>query len=116
MAEIEVYQKTPGEYDLIQRRARKSMRSTIVMFGLMVFFTLVSFSVVVLYQSGTVGFSEYFVIPLIMLIAAILGGLQLFYFMHMNEEGHGTPLLFMVCGILTAFLIILTFVTIVWWN
>lgn len=115
MAEIEVYKKTPGEFDLIQRRGRKSMRSTIVMFSLMIFLTLISFTIVTLYQSGFAGFSQYFVIPVIMLIAGILGALQLFYFMHMNEEGHGTPLLFMICGILVAFLTALTFVTIVWW-
>ena len=116
MAEIEVYKKSPGEYEIIQRRGRKSMRSQIIMFALMIFLTLVSFSIVVAHQAGVAGFSEFYVIPVILLFAAVLASLQLFYFMHMNEEGHGTPIIFMSSGILLAFLIVLTFVTIVWWN
>lgn len=116
MAEVEVYKKSPGELDLIQRRGRKSMRDQIVMFSLMVFIVLMSFSIVMAYNAGVGGISEYFVIPVILLFAGVLGGLQLFYFMHMNEEGHGTPTIFMACGALLAFLIVLTFVAIVWWN
>lgn len=116
MAEVEVYKKSPGELDLIQRRGRKSMRSQVIMFSLMIFLTLVSFSIVMAYNADVAGFSSYFVIPVILLFAAILAGLQLFYFMHMNEEGHGTPIIFMTTGIFLAFLIALTFVTIVWWN
>ena len=50
-----------------------------------------------------------------MLFAAVQVGLQLYYFMHMNEKGHGTAIMFMYVGALLAFLVVLTFVTIVWW-
>ena len=50
-----------------------------------------------------------------MLFAAVQVGLQLYYFMHMNEKGHGMPAMFMYTGALLAFLVVLTFVTIVWW-
>ena len=70
---------------------------------------------VVAYQADVVGFSKYFIIPMIMLFAAVQVGLQLYYFMHMNEKGHGIPQMFMFTGALFAFLIVLTFVTIVWW-
>jgi cytochrome c oxidase subunit IV len=34
----------------------------------------------------------------------------------MQEKGHGIAAMFMFTGALLAFLIVLTFVTIVWWN
>ena len=115
MADIQVYKRTPAEQQLMQRRAKKSMRDQVMMFSLMIFLTLVSFSMVVAYQAGVAGFSKYFIIPMIMLFAAVQVGLQLYYFMHMSEKGHGIPQMFMYTGALFAFLIPLTFVTIVWW-
>ena len=50
-----------------------------------------------------------------MLFAAVQVGLQLYYFMHMNEKGHGIASMFMFTGVLLAFVMFLTFVTIVWW-
>jgi cytochrome c oxidase subunit IV len=115
MADIQVYKRTPAEQKLAERRAKKSMRDQVMMFSLMIFLTLVSFSMVVAYQADVAGFSKYFIIPMIMLFAAVQVGLQLYYFMHMNEKGHGIPQMFMYTGALFAFLIPLTFVTIVWW-
>ena len=115
MADIQVYKRTPAEQQLMQRRAKKSMRDQVMMFSLMIFLTLVSFSMVVAYQADVAGFSKYFIIPMIMLFAAVQVGLQLYYFMHMSEKGHGTPQMFMYTGALFAFLVVLTFVTIVWW-
>ncbi|MCG7342749.1 cytochrome C oxidase subunit IV family protein [Sporosarcina sp. ACRSL] len=115
MADIQVYKRTPAEQKLAQRRAKQSMRSQVMMFSLMIFLTLVSFSMVVAYQAGVAGFSKYFIIPMVMLFAAVQVALQLYYFMHMNEKGHGVPQMFMFTGALLGFLIPLTFVTIVWW-
>ena len=91
------------------------MRDQIMMFSLMIFLTLISFSMVVAYQADVAGFSKYFIIPMIMLFAAVQVGLQLYYFMHMSEKGHGVPQMFMFTGALLAFPVVLTFVTIVWW-
>ena len=116
MADMEIYAKSPGEYDLGQRRARRGMRSQVIMFSLMIFLTLLSFTVVMAYNSDVIGFSKFFVIPVILLFAAVQVGLQLYYFMHMQEKGHGIPTMFMFTGALLAFIIVLAFVTIVWWN
>ena len=43
MADIEIYEKSPGEFELGQRRARKAMRSQVIMFSLMIFLTFISF-------------------------------------------------------------------------
>lgn len=116
MSSIEVYERTPGEVKMGARRAKQSMRGQVIMFSLMIFLTIVSFSIVLAYQAEVIGFSSYMVFPILMLFAAIQASLQLFYFMHMNEKGHGVPQMFMFLGVLMAFLTVLTFVTIVWWN
>lgn len=115
MAEIQVYKRTPAEQQLAQRRAKQSMRNQVMMFSLMIFLTIVSFSMVVAFEAEVAGFSKFFIIPMIMLFAAVQVGLQLYYFMHMSEKGHGIPQMFMYTGALLGFLIPLTFVTIVWW-
>ncbi|GEN82145.1 cytochrome c oxidase subunit 4B [Sporosarcina luteola] len=115
MADIQVYKRTPAEQQLAQRRAKQSMRNQVMMFSLMIFLTIVSFSMVVAFEAEVAGFSKFFIIPMIMLFAAVQVGLQLYYFMHMSEKGHGIPQMFMYTGALLGFLIPLTFVTIVWW-
>ncbi|MFS0574380.1 cytochrome C oxidase subunit IV family protein [Sporosarcina sp. 179-K 3D1 HS] len=115
MADIQVYKKTPAEMEMGKRRGKQAMRAQVMMFSLMIFLTLLSFSMVVMFESGVAGFSKFFIIPVIMLFAAVQVGLQLYYFMHMSEKGHGIPQMFMFTGALLGFLIPLTFVTIVWW-
>ena len=115
MADVQVYKKSPAEFNLDQRRARKSMRSQIMMFSLMIFLTIMSFSMVMAYQADVIGFSKYLIIPTLMLFAAVQVALQLYYFMHMNEKGHGIPQMFMYTGAIFAFVVVLTFVTIIWW-
>lgn len=115
MADIPVYKKSPAEFELGRRRAKSAMRNQIMMFSLMIFMTLISFTMVTAYQSEVVGFSQYFIIPTLLLFAAVQIALQLYYFMHMNEKGHGIPQMFMFTGALLAFTVVLTFSTIVWW-
>jgi cytochrome c oxidase subunit 4 len=115
MADVQVYKKTPAEFELTQRRARKSMRAQVTMFSLMIFLTLISFTMVMASENEVLGFSKFFVIPTLMLFAAVQVGLQLYYFMHMNEKGHGFATMFMFAGILLAFIMLLGYITIVWW-
>ena len=98
MSDVQVYKKSPAEFNLDQRRARKSMRNQVMMFSLMIFLTIMSFSMVMAYQADVIGFSKYLIIPTLMLFAAVQVGLQLYYFMHMNEKGHGIPQMFMYTG------------------
>lgn len=116
MADIEVYQKSPAEYELGKRRAKQAMRSQVIMFSLMIFLTLVSFTMVLAFNADVAGFSKFFVLPVLMLFAAVQVGLQLYYFMHMSEKGHGIPSMFMYTGAILGFLVVLTFITITWWN
>ncbi|WP_318616028.1 cytochrome C oxidase subunit IV family protein [Sporosarcina sp. YIM B06819] len=115
MADIQVYKKSPAEFELGQRRAKSAMRNQIMMFSLMIFLTLISFTMVTAYQADVAGFSKFFVIPALLLFAVVQIALQLYYFMHMNEKGHGIPQMFLYTGLMLGLLIPLTFVTIVWW-
>ena len=115
MADVQVYKKSPAEFNLDQRRARKSMRGQIMMFSLMIFLTIMSFSMVMAYQADVIGFSKYLIIPTLMLFAAVQVGLQLYYFMHMNEKGHGIPTNVHVYRSYSCIRVVLTFVTIIWW-
>jgi cytochrome c oxidase subunit IV len=115
MAEVQVYKKSPAEFELMKKRAKKSMRNQVTMFSLMIFLALISFTMVMAYNSDVVGFSKYLVIPTLLLFAAVQVGLQFYYFMHMNEKGHGFASMFMYSGILLAFVMLLGYVTIVWW-
>lgn len=116
MAEFEIYERSQSELEIGRLRAKRGMRAQVIMFSMMIFLTMLSFSLVLAFNADVIGFSKFFVIPVILLFAAVQVGLQLYYFMHMNEEGHGIPEMFMFTGALLAFLIVLTFVTIVWWN
>ena len=106
--EVEVHKKTQAEYEYSKRKREEEMRGQVATFALMIFLTLVAFTAV------AAGFSAYYVTPLILLLAGVQVGLQLYYFMHAKEKGHGTPMFFFYGGILIAFTILITFVTIVW--
>lgn len=115
MSEVQMIKRSPAEFALSQRRAKEGMRSQVAMFSLMIFFTLISFSMVFAHLNDVAGFSKFFIIPTIFLFALVQVGLQLYYFMHMSEKGHGIPQMFMFTGAVLGFLIPLAFVTIVWW-
>ncbi len=97
------------DYEYRRRKNAEGMRIQVATFTLMIFFTVISFAAV------AAGFSKWFVIPVILLLAVIQVGFQLYYFMHMGEKGHEAPSMIMWSGLGVAFLTILAFVTIIWW-
>jgi cytochrome c oxidase subunit IV len=98
--------------DIEYRRKKNAeeMRHQIISFALMIFLTLIAFVAV-----GYEGFSGWFVVPFILILACVQVIFQLYYFMHMANEGHEAPKMFMFSGMLVAFLTVLTYMTIVWW-
>ncbi|WP_428908768.1 cytochrome c oxidase subunit IVB [Niallia sp. Krafla_26] len=96
------------EYRL--KKNAEEMKHQVITFGLMIFLTLMSF-LAVAYD----GFSNWFTIPFILLLALIQCAYQLYYFMHMSHKGHGMVATFMYGGVFVAFLTVLAFVTIIWW-
>ena len=100
--------KSRIEYEYSRRRSANEMRGQVTTFAIMIFLTLIAFTAVY------AGFSAFFVVPVILLLAAIQVVLQLYYFMHMSHKGHEAASLFLYSGVLIAFITVLAFVTIVW--
>ncbi|MDQ0972824.1 cytochrome c oxidase subunit IVB [Neobacillus sp. 179-J 1A1 HS] len=97
----------------IEYRRKKSieeMRHQVVSFALMIFLTLIAFAAVAIK-----GFSAWFIVPFILLLAVVQVIFQLYYFMHMSHKGHEAPSMFLYSGALVGAITILAFSTIIWW-
>lgn len=106
--DVHVEARSDAEYQYSRRRAAQAMRNQVTVFAVMIFLTFIAFAAV------QAGFSAYLVLPVILLLAGIQVGLQLYYFMHLSEKGTGLIQFFMYSAILVAFTMLLAFVTIVW--
>ena len=97
--------------DMKYRRKKNAeeMKHQVITFALMIFLTFVAF-IAVAYD----GFSSWFTIPFILLLAVIQVAYQLYYFMHMKHKGHGTITLFLFSGLAVGLITVLAFITIVW--
>jgi cytochrome c oxidase subunit 4 len=93
-----------------RKKSAEEMRYQVVSFTLMLFLTFVAFATVAMK-----GFTVWFTVPFILLLAVVQVVFQLFYFMHMSHKGHEAPTLFLFSGLLVGLITILTFVTIIWW-
>jgi len=101
--------RSHAEHEFLKRKRTVEMRHQLTSFAIMIFLTLIAFTMV------AAGFSTYLIVPTILLLAAIQVVLQLYHFMHLSNKGHGTVAFFMFSGIFVAFITVLTFVTIIWW-
>ncbi|MDQ0198460.1 cytochrome c oxidase subunit IVB [Neobacillus ginsengisoli] len=93
-----------------RKKSAEEMRYQIVSFSLMIFLTLIAFAAV-----GIKGFTAWFTVPFIILLAVVQVIFQLYYFMHMSHKGHEAPSLFLYSGLLVGLITILAFSTIIWW-
>jgi cytochrome c oxidase subunit IV len=98
--------------DLAYRRKKnkEDMKHQVITFALMIALTLVAFLAV-----GYDGFTAWFSVPFILLLAVVQVIFQLYYFMHMSHKGHEAPALFLYSGLVVALITVLAFVTIIWW-
>ncbi|MEM1503204.1 cytochrome c oxidase subunit IVB [Domibacillus sp. 8LH] len=95
-------------YEYRRKKNAEEMRMQVITFTMMIFFTVIAFAAV------GAGFSKWFVVPFVLLLAIVQVIFQLYYFMHMSHKGHEAPQLFMYSGIVVAFVTILAFLTIIW--
>jgi cytochrome c oxidase subunit IV len=102
---------THPQVDVKYRRKKNAeeMRYQIISFTLMIFLTLISFAAV-----GIDSFSNWFTVPIILLLAVVQVIFQLYYFMHMSHKGHELPAVFLYSGLTVGIVTVLAFVTIVW--
>ncbi|MBM7608237.1 cytochrome c oxidase subunit 4 [Lysinibacillus composti] len=104
--------KTKAEFEYERHHNAVHMRKQVVNFAIMIFLTFVAFA------SVAAGFSKYFVVPVILLLAAVQVVLQLYSFMHMDDKKThhmGIIQTFVWSGVLIIFPIFVTFLTIIWW-
>lgn len=107
--DVETRVRTQAEYEYVKRKRAKEMRGQLTSFAIMIFLTLIAFTMV------AAGFSAYLIVPVILLLAAVQVVLQLYNFMHMSSKGHGLVAFFFFCGLFVAFITLLALITIVWW-
>jgi len=107
--DVHTHVRSQTEYEYKRRRSANEMRSHVTTFAIMIFLTLIAFTMVY------AGFSAYFVVPIILLLAAVQVVLQLYYFMHMSHKGHDTAQMFLYSGVIVGLIVIITMMTIVWW-
>ncbi|UFU00906.1 cytochrome c oxidase subunit IVB [Radiobacillus kanasensis] len=92
-----------------KKQRKEEMKQQVITFVLMIAFTIVAFGMVM------AELSKYFVIPILIVLAIVQVGFQLYYFMHMSHKGHEMPALMIYGGMAVAFLTVLTLTVIVWW-
>ncbi|WP_188205676.1 cytochrome c oxidase subunit IVB [Alkalibacillus aidingensis] len=92
-----------------KKKHRDQMKHQVLTFAMMIAFTIIAFGL------AMADVSPMFTVPIILILAAVQVLFQLYYFMHMNEEGHQWPSVMIYSGIFAAFLTILALTTIVWW-
>ncbi|SDM04923.1 cytochrome c oxidase subunit IVB [Bacillus sp. OK048] len=93
-----------------KKKSAEEMRHQVVSFALMIFLTLIAFAAVAIK-----GFTAWFIVPFILLLAVVQVIFQLYYFMHMSHKGHEAPSLFLYSGLLIGLVTVLAFSTIIWW-
>lgn len=93
-----------------REKKKEEMKHQVITFVLMILFTLIAFIAV------GAGMERTFVLPLVLILAVIQVGFQFYYFMHMKDKGHEVVSAMIYGGIWFAFVIVLTFTTIIWWD
>ncbi|MGN8645134.1 cytochrome c oxidase subunit IVB [Gracilibacillus sp. HCP3S3_G5_1] len=100
---------TTEQFDFEKQKRKDEMKQQVITFSLMIIFTIVAFAMVIS------ELDRLFVIPVLLVLAAIQVGFQMYYFMHMSHKGHELPALMFYGGVFAAFLTILALVVLVWW-
>ncbi|GAA0452792.1 cytochrome c oxidase subunit IVB [Alkalibacillus silvisoli] len=92
-----------------KKKHKEQMKHQVVTFAMMIAFTLLAFGLVMAEVDAM------FTVPIILILAGVQVLFQLYYFMHMAEEGHQWSATMIYSGIFAATLTILALTTIVWW-
>ncbi|QDP40059.1 cytochrome c oxidase subunit IVB [Radiobacillus deserti] len=92
-----------------KKQRKEEMKQQLITFALMIAFTIVAFGMVM------ADLSKLFIIPILLVLAIVQVGFQLYYFMHMSHKGHEMPALMIYGGMSVAFLTVLTLTVLVWW-
>ncbi|MDX8044901.1 cytochrome c oxidase subunit IVB [Gracilibacillus sp. S3-1-1] len=100
---------TAAQLEFEKQKRKEEMKQQVITFALMIIFTIIAFAMVLS------ELDKLFVIPILLVLAAIQVGFQLYYFMHMSHKGHELPALMFYGGVFAAFITILALLVLVWW-
>ncbi|MDI3256383.1 MAG: cytochrome C oxidase subunit IV family protein [Kyrpidia sp.] len=81
-----------------------AVRTHVISFAIMIVLTVVAFVMV------GAGMAPWIVVPVILALAVIQVGLQLYDFMHLNQRGHSFPAFFITSGALLGLIFIVVLV------
>lgn len=93
-----------------KQKNKEEMQKQLISFALMIVLTIIAFAVV---ATGTM--DSMFLIPLILILAVVQVGFQLYYFMHLKDKGHAMPQLMIYGGVWAAILALAGLIVITWW-
>jgi cytochrome c oxidase subunit IV len=108
--------RTQAQFEHDRKHSAHHMRKQVVNFAIMIFLTLIAFTVVLAF--GEAHLATKLIIPFLLVLAGIQVVLQLYSFMHLEDkETHhvGVIEFFMWGGIFIAFTFFVAFTTIIWW-
>ncbi len=101
--------ESPVQFEYEKQKRKEEMKQQVITFALMIIFTIVAFAMV------NAELDKLFVIPILLVLAAVQVGFQLYYFMHMSHKGHEMPAFMFYGGVFAAFLCIIALAALVWW-
>ncbi|WLR52201.1 cytochrome c oxidase subunit IVB [Bacillus tianshenii] len=93
-----------------KQRNKEDMKQQVVVFAMMIFFTIIAFGAVALEV-----ITAQFTAPFILVLAIVQVLFQLYYFMHMSHKGHEAPAVFIFTGVIVTAVTIAALMTVVWW-
>ncbi|GAB4072319.1 cytochrome c oxidase subunit IVB [Barrientosiimonas marina] len=99
-------QSTPFE----KQKKKEEMQKQLISFVIMILFTIIAFAVV-----ATDAMDAMVAIPLILFLAVVQVGFQLYYFMHLKDKDHTMPAVMMYGGMFAAALTLAALSVITWW-
>ncbi|WP_217585708.1 cytochrome c oxidase subunit IVB [Lentibacillus saliphilus] len=93
-----------------KQKNKEEMQKHLISFGLMIVLTIIAFVIV-----ATGIMDKMFVIPVLVILAAIQVAFQFYYFMHMKDKGHEMPATMIYGGVWGALLTLAGLGVISWW-
>lgn|SRR5699024_3369273 len=93
-----------------KQKNKEEMQKQLITFALMILLTIIAFSIV-----ATGVMSSMFTGLVLLMLALVQVGFQLYYFMHMKDKGHSMPAVMIYGGVWAAILTLAGLGVITWW-
>lgn len=91
------------------RPRRQETKQHLITFFVSIFLTILAFYAV------AYGVNPRFVIPFILVLGAVQAAFQLYIWMHMKEEEHRFPAMYIYVSVLVVIVTVIAFLFMIWW-